>query len=159
MTNETFDALAAVIRDRKQNPAEGSYTCYLFDKGLDKILKKVGEEASEVIIAAKNGDNRELCNEVCDLLFHLLVLCENQSLPVADIYAELNARSAKIGNLKQMKVVDRNTRRPAAYFHIPSKKRFWHCWICICIRSIRGTSTPARARRSMNCAPAPSRRA
>ena len=90
MTNETFDALAAVIRDRKQNPAEGSYTCYLFDKGLDKILKKVGEEASEVII-------------------HLLVLCENQSLPVADIYAELNARSAKIGNLKQMKVVDRNT--------------------------------------------------
>ena len=104
MTNETFDALAAVIRDRKQNPAEGSYTCYLFDKGLDKILKKVGEEASEVIIAAKNGDNRELCNEVCDLLFHLLVLCENQSLPV-----ELNARSAKIGNLKQMKVVDRNT--------------------------------------------------
>ena len=46
MTNETFDALAAVIRDRKQNPAEGSYTCYLFDKGLDKILKKVGEEAS-----------------------------------------------------------------------------------------------------------------
>ena len=65
MTNETFDALAAVIRDRKQNPAEGSYTCYLFDKGLDKILKKVGEEASEVIIAAKNGDNRELCNEVC----------------------------------------------------------------------------------------------
>ena len=99
MTNETFDALAAVIRDRKQNPAEGSYTCYLFDKGLDKILKKVGEEASEVIIAAKNGD----------LLFHLLVLCENQSLPVADIYAELNARSAKIGNLKQMKVVDRNT--------------------------------------------------
>ena len=109
MTNETLDALAAVIRDRKQNPAEGSYTCYLFDKGLDKILKKVGEEASEVIIAAKNGDNRELCNEVCDLLFHLLVLCENQSLPVADIYAELNARSAKIGNLKQMKVVDRNT--------------------------------------------------
>lgn len=61
MKNETFDALAAVIRDRKKNPAEGSYTCYLFEKGLDKILKKVGEEASEVIIAAKNGANDELC--------------------------------------------------------------------------------------------------
>lgn len=64
MKNETFDALAAVIRDRKKNPAEGSYTCYLFEKGLDKILKKVGEEASEVIIAAKNGANDELCMEV-----------------------------------------------------------------------------------------------
>ena len=105
----SFEQMEAVIAQRRAEPQEGSYTCYLFDKGLDKILKKVGEEASEVIIAAKNGDNRELCNEVCDLLFHLLVLCENQSLPVADIYAELNARSAKIGNLKQMKVVDRNT--------------------------------------------------
>lgn len=107
--NDVWKQLYQVVQDRKTSPQEGSYTCYLFDKGLDKILKKVGEEASEVIIAAKNGDNRELCNEVCDLLFHLLVLCENQSLPVADIYAELNARSAKIGNLKQMKVVDRNT--------------------------------------------------
>ena len=105
----SFEQMEAVIAQRRAEPQEGSYTCYLFDKGLDKILKKVGEEASEVIIAAKNGDNRELCNEVCDLLFHLLVLCENQSLPVEDIYAELNARSAKIGNLKQMKVVDRNT--------------------------------------------------
>ena len=109
MKNETFDALAAVIRDRKKNPAEGSYTCYLFEKGLDKILKKVGEVASEVIIAAKNGTNDVLGMEVCGLLFHLLVLCENQNLPVADIYAELEARSQKIGNLKQMKVVDHNT--------------------------------------------------
>ena len=109
MNDNVLKDMYDVTEDRRKNPEEGSYTCYLFDKGLDKILKKVGEEASEVIIAAKNGDNRELCNEVCDLLFHLLVLCENQSLPVADIYAELNARSAKIGNLKQMKVVDRNT--------------------------------------------------
>ena len=107
--NDVWKQLYQVVQDRKASPQEGSYTCYLFDKGLDKILKKVGEECAETIIAAKNGDNRELCNEVCDLLFHLLVLCENQSLPVADIYAELNARSAKIGNLKQMKVVDRNT--------------------------------------------------
>ena len=107
--NDVWKQLYQVVQDRKTSPQEGSYTCYLFDKGLDKILKKVGEECAETIIAAKNGDNRELCNEVCDLLFHLLVLCENQSLPVADIYAELNARSAKIGNLKKMKVVDRNT--------------------------------------------------
>ena len=107
--NDVWKQLYQVVQDRKASPQEGSYTCYLFDKGLDKILKKVGEECAETIIAAKNGDNRELCNEVCDLLFHLLVLCENRSLPVEDIYAELNARSAKIGNLKQMKVVDRNT--------------------------------------------------
>ena len=94
-----FEQMEAVIAQRRAQPMEGSYTCYLFDKGLDKILKKVGEEASEVIIAAKNGANDELCMEVCDLLFHLLVLCENQNLPVADIYAELEARSQKIGNL------------------------------------------------------------
>lgn len=58
MKNETFDKLAEVIRDRRQNPAEGSYTCYLFDKGLDKILKKVGEESAEVIIAAKTARAR-----------------------------------------------------------------------------------------------------
>ena len=107
--SDALQQLYGTILQRRQQKQEGSYTCYLFEKGLDKILKKCGEECSEVIIAAKNGDNRELCNEVCDLLFHLLVLCENQSLPVEDIYAELNARSAKIGNLKQMKVVDRNT--------------------------------------------------
>ena len=109
MKNETFDKLAAVIRDRRQNPAEGSYTCYLCDKGQDKILKKVGEESAEVIIAAKNGTREELCGEVCDLIYHLLVMCEDQSLPVSDIYAELEARSMKIGNLKQMKNTDRNT--------------------------------------------------
>ena len=73
--------------------------------------------AQLVICAVFGGDdnlrrllaNDELCMEVCDLLFHLLVLCENQNLPVADIYAELEARSQKIGNLKQMKVVDHNT--------------------------------------------------
>ena len=101
--------LYETVEGRRQEKQEGSYTCYLFEKGLDKILKKCGEECSEVIIAAKNGANDELCMEVCDLLFHLLVLCENQNLPVADIYAELEARSQKIGNLKQMKQVDKET--------------------------------------------------
>lgn len=101
--------LPPVIRDRKKNPAEGSYTCYLFEKGLDKILKKVGEEASEVIIAAKNGANDELCMEVCDLLFHLLVLCENMNLPWRYLRRAGSCAGQKIGNLKQMKVVDHNT--------------------------------------------------
>ena len=59
MTNDTLKELYETILDRKSNKQEGSYTCYLFDKGLDKILKKVGEECSETIIAAKNGDNSE----------------------------------------------------------------------------------------------------
>ena len=105
----TLKSLYDVILDRKENPKEGSYTCYLFDKGLDKILKKVGEEASETIIAAKNDDNSLLCGEVCDLIYHLLVMCAEKNLPVDDILAELDQRAKKIGNLKVMKSVDRNT--------------------------------------------------
>ena len=105
----TLKSLYDVILDRKSNPQEGSYTCYLFDKGLDKILKKVGEESAETIIAAKNDDNSLLCGEVCDLIYHLLVMCAEKNLPVDDILAELDARAKKIGNLKVMKTVDRNT--------------------------------------------------
>ena len=60
--------------DRKNNPKEGSYTNYLFDKGLDKILKKVGEEATEVVIGAKNADKTEIANETADVLYHLAVM-------------------------------------------------------------------------------------
>lgn len=105
----TLKSLYDVILDRKANPQEGSYTCYLFDKGLDKILKKVGEESAETIIAAKNEDNSLLCGEVCDLIYHLLVMCAEKNLPVDDILSELDARAQKIGNLKVMKTVDRNT--------------------------------------------------
>ena len=91
------------------NPEEGSYTCYLFEKGLDKVLKKVGEECAETIIAAKNGDNVELNGEVNDLLYHLMVMMNICELPLDDVMAELEKRSLKIGNLKKMKVVDRNT--------------------------------------------------
>ena len=102
-------SLEAVIADRKMNPEEGSYTCYLFEKGLDKVLKKVGEECAETIIAAKNGDNVELNGEVNDLLYHLMVMMNICELPLDDVMAELEKRSLKIGNLKKMKVVDRNT--------------------------------------------------
>ena len=90
------------IRDR-------SYTCYLFEKGLDKILKKCGEECSEVIIAAKNGDNHETVMEISDLLYHLMVLMVNEGIPLDDVNAELEKRSEKTGNLKQFHQVDHNT--------------------------------------------------
>lgn len=105
--NETLFDLYKVILDRKENPQEGSYTCYLFSKGLDKILKKVGEECAETIIAAKNENNDELCYEICDLIYHLLVMAAEKELPIEDIFNELDKRSEKIGNLKTMKTVDR----------------------------------------------------
>lgn len=80
------------LDDRLKNPVEKSYTNYLFDKGIDKILKKVGEEASEVIIAAKNNSNDELRYEAADLVFHLLVLLKNQGMCIQDVLDELQSR-------------------------------------------------------------------
>ena len=102
-------SLEQVIADRKENPEEGSYTCYLFEKGVDKISKKIGEEATETVIAAKNGDNDELMNEINDLLYHVMVLCANQGLDWKDVERVLDERNEKIGNLKQFHTVDKNT--------------------------------------------------
>ena len=88
---------------------EGSYTCYLFEKGLDKILKKVGEECSETIIAAKNGDNKETVLEISDLIYHLFVMMAQQGITVDEVMDELAKRSQKTGNLKQFHTVDKNT--------------------------------------------------
>lgn len=107
--NDTMQKLYSVVLDRKEHPQEGSYTCYLFDKGLDKILKKVGEECSETIIAAKNGVKEETVGEISDLIYHLMVMMAQQGIPLADVMAELDRRSMKIGNLKTMKQVDRET--------------------------------------------------
>ena len=104
-----FEKLFAVIKGRQENPVEKSYTCYLFEQGTDKICKKVGEEAAETIIAAKNGNKDELKNEICDLIFHTFVLAANEGVDIADIEVELEARSAKIGNLKDMKTTNKNT--------------------------------------------------
>lgn len=90
-----FEALArefAVIQDRKVHPKEGSYTNYLFDKGVEKICKKVGEESSEVIIAAMKGSNDELRYEAADLIYHLMVLMANQGLGWEDILQEIARR-------------------------------------------------------------------
>ena len=107
--NDTLKNLYAVVEDRKANPQEGSYTCYLFDKGLDKILKKVGEECSETIIAAKNGVQEDTVGEISDLIYHLTVMMVQSGIPLEAVMDELDARSAKIGNLKQFHVSDHNT--------------------------------------------------
>lgn len=84
--------LFGTVKERKANPKEGSYTNYLFDKGIDKILKKVGEETSEVIIAAKNNSKEELINETADLVYHMTVLLVNQGIDPEDILNELKKR-------------------------------------------------------------------
>ncbi|MGM1050622.1 MAG: bifunctional phosphoribosyl-AMP cyclohydrolase/phosphoribosyl-ATP diphosphatase HisIE [Bacillota bacterium] len=84
--------LEEIIAKREVERPEGAYTTYLFEKGVDKILKKVGEEASETIIAAKNRDNDELRLEVSDLIYHLLVLLQERKLPLDDILDELSRR-------------------------------------------------------------------
>ncbi len=84
--------LEKVISERETERPEGSYTTYLFEKGVDKILKKVGEEAAEVIIAAKNRDSEELKWEVSDLFFHVLVLLKEQNLPFSEIQKNLRDR-------------------------------------------------------------------
>jgi phosphoribosyl-ATP pyrophosphohydrolase/phosphoribosyl-AMP cyclohydrolase len=81
-----------LILDRQAHMPEGSYTTYLFDKGLDKILKKVGEENAEVIIAAKNRNQSELVYESSDLLYHLLVLLVEQGVTLEDVFLELKSR-------------------------------------------------------------------
>ncbi|HSQ89511.1 bifunctional phosphoribosyl-AMP cyclohydrolase/phosphoribosyl-ATP diphosphatase HisIE [Romboutsia sp.] len=87
--------LYELIENRKNTPVEGSYTNYLFEKGLDKILKKVGEETSEVIIGAKNKDKEEMVYEISDLVYHLLVLMVNEGVSVNDIKEELKNRTNK----------------------------------------------------------------
>ncbi len=109
MANDTIQGLYEVVKDRQQNPQEGSYTCYLFDKGIDKILKKVGEEAAETLIAAKNNDREEIKNETCDLIYHLMVMLAERGIGIDEVLEILEQRRQKIGNLKQFKQVDRES--------------------------------------------------
>lgn len=81
-----------VVRERDEQRPAGAYSTYLFDRGVDKILKKVGEESTEVVIAAKNADAAELRAETADLLFHLLVLLRARRLPLNEVWNELSAR-------------------------------------------------------------------
>ncbi len=109
MNDQVLRDMYEVILDRKAHPMEGSYTCYLFDQGVDKILKKVGEESAETIIAAKNGVEAETVGEINDLFYHVLVLMAAQDIPLDRVLEEMEKRSEKIGNLKKMHVSDHNT--------------------------------------------------
>ena len=106
---DVVKGLYEVAKQRKETKQEGSYTCYLFEQGLDKILKKRGEECSEVIIAAKNGNNEDTANEICDLLYHLIVMMVQAGISVEEVEGILEEGRQKIGNLKTFHVSDHNT--------------------------------------------------
>lgn len=105
----TFEELYKIIEQRKGNVEPNSYTCYLFEKGLDKILKKCGEECSEMIIAAKNNDNNELKEEICDFLYHMTVLMVEKGISTEEISEILKRRMDKMGNLKTSYNVDKDS--------------------------------------------------
>jgi phosphoribosyl-ATP pyrophosphohydrolase/phosphoribosyl-AMP cyclohydrolase len=100
----SVDALYSLIEGRKTNRQEGSYTTYLFDKGEDKILKKIGEESAEVIIAAKNNDNAELIYEIADLAYHAMVLMAQKGIMPQQIRDELASRHVVDKKVKQEKM-------------------------------------------------------
>lgn len=105
MAQQTLNELYEIIKNRKAQPKEGSYTNYLFDKGLDKILKKVGEEATEVVIAAKNEEPQELVYETADVLYHLLVLLVETGVSYEAILEELASREGVISKTQERKAI------------------------------------------------------
>ena len=100
----SLEALFKLIEGRKINKTEGSYTTYLFEKGIDKILKKVGEECTEVIIAGKADDKKETIYEIADLCYHVLVLMIEMGISLNDIHAELKSRHVIDKKVKQEKM-------------------------------------------------------
>jgi phosphoribosyl-ATP pyrophosphohydrolase/phosphoribosyl-ATP pyrophosphohydrolase/phosphoribosyl-AMP cyclohydrolase len=90
-----FNELETILQDRKKNLPENSYTSDLFKKGIDRILKKIGEEAGEVIIASKNTDSKEIIHEIADLVFHLQVLLVHKNISISEIESELIKRHKK----------------------------------------------------------------
>lgn len=120
MNDNVFMEQEAVILERKDAHEENSYTCYLFEKGIDKILKKVGEECTETVIAAKNlkaateADDvqtlkSELVGEISDLIYHVQVMMCDVGVSMSDVLCEMDRRAQKTGNKKVMKQVDKNT--------------------------------------------------
>ena len=105
----SYEGLYRLLEERRAKRPEGSYTTYLFEKGLDKILKKVGEECAETIIAAKNGDKAELVGEINDVFYHIMVMMNECGVTLEDVCAEMDVRAQKIGNLKKFHVSDHNT--------------------------------------------------
>lgn len=100
----SYEKLYRLLLERKETRPEGSYTTYLFEKGLDKILKKVGEECTEVIIAAKDRDKKETIYEIADLAYHVMVLMAEAGISLDDIRAELASRNVIDHKVKQEKM-------------------------------------------------------
>ncbi len=100
----SLEELYSLIEGRKTDKKEGSYTSYLFESGIDKILKKVGEECTEVIVAGKGGDKKETVFEIADLTYHVLVLMAAQGIKLADIIDELKVRHVVDKKVKQQKM-------------------------------------------------------
>ena len=105
ITEFSLDGLFALLQGRKEQMPQGSYTSYLFEKGLDKILKKVGEESTEVIVAGKGGDKAETIYEIADLAYHVMVLMVQMGISVEDIHNELASRHVIDHKVKQEKMV------------------------------------------------------
>lgn len=101
----SVEGLYGLLAGRKRDLPEGSYTTYLFQKGLDKILKKVGEECTEVIIAAKSDDKRETVYEIADLMYHVMVLMNQMDISVEEVHRELASRHVIDHKVKQEKMV------------------------------------------------------
>ena len=101
----TLEGLMKLLEGRKTEKKEGSYTTYLFEKGIDKILKKVGEETTEVIVAGKGGDKRETIYEIADLTYHVMVLMIEMGISLEDIHKELASRHVIDHKVKQEKMV------------------------------------------------------
>jgi len=99
------EELYKIIVERKEDPIEGSYTSYLFEEGLDKILKKIGEESAEVLISSKNNNPKEMISEISDLFYHTLVLMVLKGIKVEDITTELEKRRKKICNKNKTREV------------------------------------------------------
>ena len=105
MQDFTLDSLMKLIASRKTEKKEGSYTTYLFEKGIDKILKKVGEESTEVIVAGKGNDRAETIYEIADLTYHVMVLMIEMGISIEDIHRELSSRHVIDKKVKQEKMV------------------------------------------------------
>jgi phosphoribosyl-ATP pyrophosphohydrolase len=106
---DVLTQLEQVILTRKNQKIEGSYTSYLFEKGIDKILKKCGEENAEMIIAAKNNKKEEVVMETSDLIYHIMVMLSALDISISDVEKELKIRLEKQKNLKEIKETDLNS--------------------------------------------------
>ncbi|MEI4830382.1 phosphoribosyl-ATP diphosphatase [Bacillus sp. CGMCC 1.60114] len=104
--SDVLQQLYETIQQRKENPISESYTNYLFTKGEDKILKKLGEECTEIVIAAKNNEKDELIKEVVDFTYHCLVLLVEKNVSLQEIIEELNKRQGQLSRVGERKEID-----------------------------------------------------